>query len=269
METYLNSTIKEVITHFPKVGQILEEYGIGCVPCSVGTCLLKDIIEIHQLPEEESREAMERIARVIDPDRKVVEIPKVERKTGIRSKERTYSPPMKMLVEEHVLIKRWLALIPHVLEQLDLNSAEGTQLIYEGVDFIRSYADRFHHAKEEDILFKYFDEKLDIIQTMLEDHAVGRGHVKAIVEAVEKKEKEKIGEHLSAYRELLTGHISKEDEILFPWMDRGLSVKQVGELFSKFNEVEEINGYAVAEKSKNFVIELEGKFLKSKKEVGT
>jgi hypothetical protein len=36
MESYLNTSIKEVITEFPKVGQILEEYNIGCVPCSVG-----------------------------------------------------------------------------------------------------------------------------------------------------------------------------------------------------------------------------------------
>ena len=28
----------------------------------------------------------------------------------------------------------------------------------EGIDFVRGYADRFHHAKEEDILFDYADK---------------------------------------------------------------------------------------------------------------
>jgi len=32
------------------------------------------------------------------------------------------------------------------------------------------------------------------------------------------------------------GHIRKEDEILYPWMDRNLSTAQVGALFSKFAE---------------------------------
>ena len=52
MEAYLNKGIKEVIDEFPEVEKILDEYGIGCGPCSVGTCLLKDIVEIHDLPSD-------------------------------------------------------------------------------------------------------------------------------------------------------------------------------------------------------------------------
>ena len=261
MESYLNTPIKEVITKFPQVGQILEEYQIGCVPCSVGTCLLKDIIEIHNLPEEDELELMARIAKVIYPDRKI-DVPKISRETGSRTKELKYSPPMKKLVDEHVLIKRWIALIPQVLEDLDLESGEDRQLVLEGVDFIRSYADKFHHAKEEDILFKYFDEKLDIVKTMLDDHTTARGHAKAVSEAVEKKDKEKIVKHLSAYGELLTEHIKKEDEILYPWMDRGLSVKQVGELFSRFHEADQAIDQGVTERCVQFVRKVEERINK-------
>lgn len=268
MESYLNTPIKEVITKFPKVGEILEEYQIGCVPCSVGSCLLKDIIEIHSLSEEEEREVMARITKVIYTDR-VISIPRIERKTKTRSKEIKYSPPMKKLVDEHVLIKRWIALIPQLLECLDVDSPEVREILFNGVDFIRSYADKFHHAKEEDILFKYFDENSDILKTMLEDHTKARGHVKAVMEAVEKKDKKKIIEHLNAYGELLTEHIKKEDEILYTWMDRSLSVTQVGEIYSKFREVDEISGNGVTERCRTFVIELEEKFEKSKMEVRT
>lgn len=266
METYLNTPIKEVISKFPKVGEILEEYEIGCVPCTVGSCLLKDIIEIHNLAEEDEQEVMARVAKVIYPDRNI-KIPKIERKAKTRSKEIRYSPPMKKLVDEHVLIQRWIALIPQVLEHLDVESPEDLKIISEGADFIRSYADKFHHAKEEDILFKYFDENLDVLKTMLEDHTKGRGHVKALIEAVEKKNKKGIVEHLNAYRELLTEHIKKEDEILYPWMDRNLSVKEVGELFSKFNDVDEISGNGVTERCRAFVIKVEEKVQTPKKEV--
>jgi hemerythrin-like domain-containing protein len=266
METYLNTPIKEVISKFPKVGEILEEYEIGCVPCTVGSCLLKNIIEIHNLAEEDEQEVMARVAKVIYPDRNI-KIPKIERKAKTRSKEIRYSPPMKKLVDEHVLIQRWIALIPQVLEHLDVESPEDLKIISEGADFIRSYADKFHHAKEEDILFKYFDENLDVLKTMLEDHTKGRGHVKALIEAVEKKNKKGIVEHLNAYRELLTEHIKKEDEILYPWMDRNLSVKEVGELFSKFNDVDEISGNGVTERCRAFVIKVEEKVQTPKKEV--
>ena len=266
IESYLNSPIKEVITTFPRVGQILEEYEIGCAPCSVGSCLLKDIIEIHHLSEEDEQLVMARIAKEIDPDREI-KVPKIPRKPGTRTKELKYSPPMKKLVDEHVLIKRWIALIPQVLEHLDVESADDLRVIQQGIDFIRSYADRFHHAKEEDILFKYFDENLDILQTMRDDHTKARNHVRALAEAVEKRDKNKIVEHLNAYRELLAEHIKKEDEILYPWMDRGLSTKQVGELFSKFNKADETIGNGVTERFNQFVIDVEKKIQKSKQEV--
>ena len=266
MESYLNTPIKEIISKFPKVGEILEAYEIGCVPCAVGSCLLKDIIEVHNLSEEEEKEVMVRIAKVVYPDR-VIPIPKVQRKARIRSKEIKYSPPTKKLVDEHVLIKRWIALIPQLLERLDVDSLEDREILFNGIDFIRSYADKFHHAKEEDILFKYFDESLDIVKAMLEDHTKGRGHVKALAEALDKRDRKGIIEHLNAYRELLTEHIKKEDEILYPWMDRNLSVTQVGELFSKFSEVDEVSGNGITERCRTFVIEVEEKLEKPKKEV--
>lgn len=257
MEKYLDMPVKEAISKFPKLGAILEEYQIGCVPCNVGTCLLKDVIQIHNLSEEEESELMERIAGVFYPDR-MVSLPIMERKpasVGIK-----YSPPIKKLVDEHALIKRWIALIPRILENLNVDSIKDREILSDGVDFVRSYADRFHHAKEEDILFKCFDEDLDILKAMLEDHARGRAHISALTEAVNTRDEQAISEHLKAYGELLTEHIRKEDEILYPWIDRNLSTTQVGELFSKFGRVDEISGKEVTERGRSFVVRVEGKY---------
>jgi len=60
---------------------------------------------------------------------------------------------------------------PRDSPRLDLESEEGRQLIRDGgLISSASYADRFHHAKEEDILFKFFDENLDMVKVMCEDH---------------------------------------------------------------------------------------------------
>ncbi len=258
MEAYLNKGIKEIINQFPEVENILNEYDIGCAPCMVGTCLLKDIVQIHSLKQDEEQEMMAKIAKAIYPD-KEIKIPKIESKNKVKSKEIAYSPPMKKLVDEHVLIKRWVALIPEVIKNLEVESEEGRQLILDGVDFIRAYADKYHHAKEEETLFKYFDEELDILKVMHADHKQGRSHVKAILEALEIEDKAAIAKHLNAYRDLLTEHIKKEDEILYPWMDKNLSTRQIGELFSKFNETDEQIGYSPS-KYEAFIDRMEEKF---------
>ena len=260
MEAYLDKSIKEVIKEFPPVEKILDEYGIGCGPCAVGLCLLKDIVSIHNLPADQEQEMMDRISGIVHPGQKVP-IPRKERKAEVKREEIKYSPPMKKLVKEHLLIKKWLALIPDILPTLSLESEEDRRLILEGVDFIRSYADQFHHAKEEDILFKYFDENLDMVKVMCEDHKTARNHVKAIVEAVERKDRETVVQHLNSYRNLLSQHIKREDEIMLPWMDKQLSVSQVGAMFSKFLEVEDrMDSYQ--QKYEDFISRVEKKYTR-------
>ncbi|MEJ2282377.1 MAG: hemerythrin domain-containing protein, partial [Desulfobacterales bacterium] len=264
MEAYLNKGIKEIIDQYPAVEKILDEYGIGCGPCSVGICQLKDIVDIHNLPADQEKELMQKIAGLIYPGQEV-KIPEGKMKPSDAGSHKKFSPPMKRLVDEHVLIKRWIALIPRVVEHLDVESEDGRQLILDGIDLIRSYADRYHHAKEEDILFQYFDNDSNILQVMYEDHTTGRGHVKAMLEALDRKDKQTLARHLLAYQELLTGHIQKEDEILFPWMDRNLSTTQVEELTAKFNQVDQNMGFSPA-KYLAFVEKLESQF--SLQEVG-
>jgi hemerythrin-like domain-containing protein len=258
METLLNKGIKEIIDQYPEVEKVLDNYGIGCGPCSVGICQLKDIVDIHNLPQDQERELMQKIAGIVYPGQDV-KVPFTGKKTQTAGGDIQFSPPMQRLVDEHVLIKRWIALIPGVVDTLDLESDAGRQVILDGIDLIRSYADRYHHAKEEDILFKYFDQDSKILEVMYEDHTTGRSHVKAMLEALDRRDRQALTEHLLAYRELLTGHIQKEDEILFPWMDRSLSRSQVDELIARFNEVDQKMGFP-PDNYQKFIEKLEKQF---------
>jgi hypothetical protein len=69
MEAHLKKNIKDLIDQYPPVAKILDEYGIGCVPCSVGTCQLIDVVDIHNLPREDERKMMESIAGSRDKKR--------------------------------------------------------------------------------------------------------------------------------------------------------------------------------------------------------
>ncbi len=260
MDNVLNKEIKEIIEACPEVGRILDEYGIGCVPCSVGSCLLKDVVGIHNLDPEREATLMYRIEKAIYPDRDVPK-PVVDATKKAAPKKISYSPPVKKLVDEHVLIKRLLALIPTIVDYIESSLNVDKDLILRCVDFIRTYADKYHHMKEEDILFKYVDENAEIIQIMYKDHDTGRDHIRQVVEGAEKGNKAQIREHLLGYRELLTQHIKKEDEILYPWIDRQLSTTQVGEMFRRCNEADASVGDELPRKYEKFIAELEEKFL--------
>ena len=238
MEQHLDTPIKEMIGRFAPVGPILEEFGIGCVPCSVGTCMMRDIVEIHNLSPAEEEALMTKLAGVVAPGRPLP-LPSVEKSRPAQPRKIAYSPPLKRLVEEHTLIKRFLALIPAIAESLDLESEASRALITRGVGFIRGFADRFHHAKEEDLLFACFDPGLDILKAMHEDHRRGRACVQGILDALERNDGREVAENLHAYRRILTEHIKKEDEILYPFLDRNLSTRQVGEMFAKFRDVDD------------------------------
>lgn len=53
--------IQDVIKTYPEIGEILNRYDIGCVTCKVGICLLKDVVSIHGLPEEDEAKIEEEI----------------------------------------------------------------------------------------------------------------------------------------------------------------------------------------------------------------
>lgn len=137
----------------------------------------------------------------------------------------------RALVSEHRLILRMIAL----LESNAARTAEGSytnwQFYLDGVDFIRNYADRFHHAKEEDVLFEALikngmPRENSPIAAMLMEHDQGRAFVKAMENATlealagQGGREQIIADNALAYAALLREHISKEDEILYPLAER-------------------------------------------------
>jgi hemerythrin-like domain-containing protein len=137
------------------------------------------------------------------------------------------------LVDEHRLILRMIAL----LEKKARQTAEGKylnwQFYLDGIDFIRQYADRFHHAKEEDVLFKALVDNgmpkdHSPVAAMLMEHDQGRSYVRAMEVAVLEAQSgradtyQAIADNALGYAALLQDHIAKEDDILYPLSERVL-----------------------------------------------
>ncbi len=137
----------------------------------------------------------------------------------------------QVMVDEHKLILRMIALVEQNTELLEQGRFRNWQFYLDAVDFIRNYADRFHHAKEEDVLFAELikngmPEKQSPIEAMHMEHDQGRVHVRAMEEAAQKAldgetgQAAIIAEHAKGYAALLRGHIEKEDDILYPLAER-------------------------------------------------
>jgi hemerythrin-like domain-containing protein len=237
MTDVIEMFIKDAIDAYPAVGEVLSSAGIGCVTCSIGTCKIKEVVSIHNLNSDQEQGLFAGIAAVIFPGQ-TPSLPRTTQK-AIPSTTRALSPPLQALVDEHTNIKRVLARLPGLSARIQSGLDKDTRpTILEVINFIRQYADTFHHAKEEDILFKYF-ETSPVLTVMLNEHETGRRHVQNALAALERNDIPGIAEALTAYGLLLTEHIRKEDEILYPWMNRELTDSQVGQLFSKFNAVNE------------------------------
>lgn len=135
------------------------------------------------------------------------------------------------LVNEHKLILRMIALLERNAGRTATGSYNNWQFYLDGVNFIRNYADRFHHAKEEDVLFEALikngmPRENSPIAAMLMEHDQGRAYVRAMETAAADALTGKnvdivtLSENALAYVELLREHISKEDEILYPLAER-------------------------------------------------
>lgn len=156
----------------------------------------------------------------------------------------------QVMVNEHTLILRMIALVEKNTELLEQGKFRNWQFYLDAVDFIRNYADRFHHAKEEDVLFvelikNGMPEKQSPIEAMHMEHDQGRAYVRAMEEAAQKAldgeagQTKIITENAQGYAALLRGHIEKENDILYPLAERVLPEEVRSRMLVAYDQAEE------------------------------
>jgi hemerythrin-like domain-containing protein len=140
--------------------------------------------------------------------------------------------PVAPLMIEHRRIERMIEVMRRHLAEVRDKQTVDHDLINQMVDFIRMYADRCHHGKEEDILFRDAEKKnlshdhRRVLQELIDEHQWARGVTKALVEANDRHRQGDAGalETIVDSLKKLTGfypdHIEKEDRHFFlPLMD--------------------------------------------------
>jgi hemerythrin-like domain-containing protein len=149
---------------------------------------------------------------------------------------------------EHRLIERMIALIGRRVAEAEKTLTMDPFFVDTAVDFIRIYADRTHHGKEEDILFKKLgkkglsDEDGRVMKELIAEHLFGRATTRALVEAnnrYRKGEAKALGEVLARLRilaDFYPRHIEKEDRVFFPASRAYFSEEEDQKMLAEFWE---------------------------------
>jgi hemerythrin-like domain-containing protein len=135
--------------------------------------------------------------------------------------------PIGPLMIEHRLIERMVGVLREEMRGIEKKKEVHSELIYSGVDFFRTYADRCHHGKEEDILFRDLAKKRlapehkKIMEELIAEHRLGRETVGKLLSANDRYGKgdnaaaNEIIDTLKKLVEFYPGHIEKEDQHFF------------------------------------------------------
>ena len=178
--------------------------------------------------------------------------------TNYQKQRSAMEKPTKILSDEHVLILKIADALNNECDAIENGKIIDGAFFEKAVDFIRNYADKFHHAKEEDILFKELCKEgvlthCNPVEQMLYEHDTGRGFVKNMEKAVRESNKSKIIENARNYANLLKDHIFKEDNILYPMADQSLDKNKQKSVLDKFKDAEN-KRFAKGTKKKYIVI---------------
>jgi hemerythrin-like domain-containing protein len=140
--------------------------------------------------------------------------------------------PVERLISEHRLIEQMVSLVQKETEKIVAAGKVEPNFIAAAVDFFRTYADRYHHGKEEGILFKELSNKElsdtdhRLMLELINEHALARRTVNSLESLKEKyaagitETQKDILELMSTLVRLYPNHIQKEDtQFFFPSME--------------------------------------------------
>ena len=159
----------------------------------------------------------------------------------------------EILTAEHRVIKQVLLCLKRMAEQCRTQGRLEAETAREAIDFFRNFADGWHHAKEESLLFPAMEARgipreQGPIGVMIDEHAAGRTRICAMEEAIDGAaagDARAVNEfcyQARVYIEMLRQHIEKEDHCLFAMADQALTEADQQRLLDSSAQADERNG---------------------------
>ena len=142
------------------------------------------------------------------------------------------------LMVEHRVIEKVIDAMRAQLDVIWIGGTVDRAIIEDSVDFLRIYADRTHHGKEEDIFFRHLGSRPLTLQhrvwleELMDEHALSRETTKVLADANHRHRDGDasslavIRDSLQRLVDLYPAHIAKEDNV-YPMIPAGQSVHEM------------------------------------------
>jgi len=158
--------------------------------------------------------------------------------------------PIEDLKMEHEAVKITLRILDSICNQAEKTGRiANPDHLEQLIDFFKTFVDRCHHGKEEELLFPAL-EAIGVsrqggpIGVMLNEHQQGRDYVAKMDAARGRYAAGDLGaagdfiNHARAYITLLNQHIDKENNVLFALATNNFSAEKQKELREGFENIE-------------------------------
>jgi hemerythrin-like domain-containing protein len=177
--------------------------------------------------------------------------------------------PITDLIDEHGGIMLMLQIIKQVSRQIKQGEAVPIEDLEKIVEFLREFADKCHHGKEEGILFPQISqpETNQLINDLLGEHKAGRDYIRGMAESLASYQPGNadavhIALNAEGYITLLTTHIQKENTLLFTEAEASLSPTKQQEIEQQFETLErDVIGAGKHEQYHSWIDQLQHKYL--------
>jgi hemerythrin-like domain-containing protein len=162
----------------------------------------------------------------------------------------TATKPTEILSAEHRVIEQVLDCLARIAAQAQEQGRLDGGDAQAALEFLRTFADRCHHGKEENQLFPKMTERgiprhVGPLAVMLSEHEAGRTHIATMAKHQDGAARGEtpavrtFADEARAYVELMRDHIAKEDHVLFPMAEAALRDEDRAAVLQAFARVEE------------------------------
>ena len=159
--------------------------------------------------------------------------------------------PIGLLMTEHRLIERMIGFLGAEAARARSTGRLDTAFVDTAVDFLRTYADKCHHGKEEAILFRdaaakpLAPEHRRVLDELLGGHTFARAHVAGLVAARNRvaagdaPAADDAAAHAEALVAFYPVHIHLEDDVFFPASMEYFSDEELDAMTAAFREYDQ------------------------------
>jgi hemerythrin-like domain-containing protein len=151
--------------------------------------------------------------------------------------------PIQTMLDEHDVISSTEKIISQINGLWKHNPDMYKETVSLLITFFREYSDKFHHRKEEDVLFPALKNNPDfVLEEMVDEfnghHEDFRDSINEIEKALIDKEYEKSYSDLNLYLQDLLDHISAENDELFVLAESLLDEEEMEKIYFLFKDID-------------------------------